>query len=337
MLNNIRDSDFFMVFKNFVGNEKIKEQISAMFEKGRLGHIIIIEGEDGLGKKTLAREIAAALVCRAESKDLPCGECAQCIKAQKGVHPDIYEYCPPGGARSFHIETIRHIINDVYMPPNEAQHKIYLLENAHCMNESAQNAALKIFEEPPEYAVFILTAKSKSMLLDTILSRAVTFTVYPVDYELGAKYITAANDAVSYDKALAAIKSQRGNLGRAVAEIADSKASYESDFVKKIVNSLVSNDEYFLLGEIAGCSERGQLISALRLFKAVLRDSLVSGGALVPALAPSAKLLSDNYTPARIVNLIAVTDELIEMADKNANSSLLATEVCLSLFRTVDR
>lgn len=327
-----------MVFKKFVGNDKIKEQLAALYENGRLGHILLIEGEAGLGKKTLAREIAAALVCKAGA-EAPCGECTQCIKAQKSVHPDIYEYCPTGGARSFHIETVRQIINDVYMPPNEADYKIYLLEDVHCMSESAQNSALKIFEEPPEYAVFILTVENKSTLLETILSRAVSFQLFPVDAEVGAGYIAANYEGADYEKALSAMKSQRGNIGRAIAQISSSKASAENETVSKIINALVSNDEYYLLCEMNNCTDRAQTVSALRLLKAVLRDALLGacGGSIVPALASSAKLLSENYTQKRLVQLIEVTDSLVEMADKNANSSLLATQICLSLFRTVGR
>ena len=123
-----------MNFKYFLGNEKVKEQISYLINSSRLPHAIIIEGEEGTGKRTLAREIAAALVCRG-SGEAPCYECSQCNKAVKGVHPDIYEYSASGGARSFHVDAVREIINDVYMSPNEADYKVYILGNAHCMNE----------------------------------------------------------------------------------------------------------------------------------------------------------------------------------------------------------
>lgn len=105
-----------MLFNNFIGNEKAKQQISNLYESGRLPHAIVLEGETGLGKRTLARDIAQALVCRAESEH-PCGVCSQCVKAKKQLHPDIYEYSAPGGANSFHIDKIRDIIADVYITP----------------------------------------------------------------------------------------------------------------------------------------------------------------------------------------------------------------------------
>jgi DNA polymerase III subunit delta' len=160
-----------MEFQHFLGNEKIKAQLSALVDGGRLPHAVVLEGESGLGKRTLAGELAAALVCRGEHR--PCDSCPQCHKARAGVHPDILVYAPEGGARSFHKKTVDQIVGDVYMTPNEADYKIYILVNAHLMSVQAQNAILKVLEEPPAYVRFILTVENKSALLPTVLSRSV--------------------------------------------------------------------------------------------------------------------------------------------------------------------
>ena len=68
-----------MKLTNFIGNEKVIDRLSKLMESGRFPHALIIEGEEGIGKKTLAKDIACALVCRGNDK--PCGECAQCNKA----------------------------------------------------------------------------------------------------------------------------------------------------------------------------------------------------------------------------------------------------------------
>ena len=74
-----------MKFVNFVGNERVKEQLTYLKESGRLPHAFVIEGEEGLGKRTLAKEIVLNLFCKADEK--PCFNCPQCSKVLKGVHP----------------------------------------------------------------------------------------------------------------------------------------------------------------------------------------------------------------------------------------------------------
>ena len=200
-----------MKLTNFIGNEKVIDRLSKLMESGRFPHALIIEGEEGIGKKTLAKDIACALVCRGNDK--PCGECAQCKKAIGAIHPDISEYIPAGTANSFHVDTVRNIINDAYVQPNEADYKIYILANAHCMNQNAQNALLKILEEPPKYVVFILTTNSKSALLSTVLSRSVCVSLEGVDIERAANYITSHCENVDYNTAKKTVETFNGNIG----------------------------------------------------------------------------------------------------------------------------
>lgn len=173
-----------MQFKKFLGNEKIKEQLSYLLSAGRLPHAIVLEGEEGIGKKTLAMEIASALVCRSGGEK-PCGYCAQCSKAEKRYHPDIMLCGPEDGKKFISVGAIRDIINNAYIAPLESDYKIYIIDKAHCMNESAQNAILKMLEEPPSYVVFILTVEARSMLLETVLSRAVVLSVDGVSEKIG--------------------------------------------------------------------------------------------------------------------------------------------------------
>jgi DNA polymerase III subunit delta' len=211
-----------MKLTNFIGNEKVVDMLSSLLENGRFPHALIIEGEEGIGKKTLARDLACALVCRGEDK--PCGECTQCKKAMSGIHPDISEYIPSGTANSFHVDTVRNIISDAYIQPNEAEYKVYILANAHCMNQNAQNALLKILEEPPKYVVFILTTESKSALLSTVLSRSVCVTLEGVDIERASSYITSHSD-VDYESAKKTVATFNGNIGKALSSLQDDKTS----------------------------------------------------------------------------------------------------------------
>lgn len=164
-----------MNFTGFDGNGELKLRLSRLFEKGRIPHAIILEGEKGSGKRNLARIIANSLVCTGE--DRPCGVCAECIRVQTENHPDISFIKGSGKTGAIPIDEIRRIKNDAYIKPSQAQSKVYILLDADKTQAPAQNAFLKCFEEPPAQAVFIITCESSFSLLETIRSRAVIFRV----------------------------------------------------------------------------------------------------------------------------------------------------------------
>ena len=317
-----------MKLTNFIGNEKVIDRLSKLMESGRFPHALIIEGEEGIGKKTLAKDIACALVCRGNDK--PCGECAQCKKAIGAIHPDISEYIPAGTANSFHVDTVRNIINDAYVQPNEADYKIYILANAHCMNQNAQNALLKILEEPPKYVVFILTTNSKSALLSTVLSRSVCVSLEGVDIERAADYNTAKKTVETFN----------GNIGKAIDSLQDSKTSELVDVCNKICKALATSNEYEMM---TLCSvfqkDRQGVVFACDLLKSIFRDALFAGESSehISGQEESAALLKSSLSRQSLIKLINTCDELKSTALSNANNALLITKFCYSLNRAIGR
>ena len=165
-----------MNFEGISCSEGVKQSLSRAFAESRLPHAMILEGPAGSGKAELARWIAKAAVCTGEG-ERPCGRCSGCMKAAAGAHPDITIAGGGTAARSFHVDTVRQIRSDAYIKPNEAPLRVFLLEGAEAMSEQAQNALLKVFEEPPERVMFILTVTSAVKLLPTVRSRAQIFTL----------------------------------------------------------------------------------------------------------------------------------------------------------------
>jgi len=153
--------------------------VPAIFSKDYLPHAILLEGPPGSGKSDFARQIAMVALCRSDGAQSSCGECISCIKIQKGVHPDllVYQSGNKGQSRSFHVDKVREIRAQAYVMPGESSRKVLLIEDAQTMTEQAANALLKVLEEPPPSAVFILTCHSRGQLLETILSRVVTVTL----------------------------------------------------------------------------------------------------------------------------------------------------------------
>lgn len=327
-----------MKISGFIGNERIIEQFGCLIDAGRFPHAVVIEGAEGLGKKTLARLLATALVCHGEEK--PCMECTQCHKAMEKLHPDIFEYSAAGGANSFHVDVIRDVIKDAYVQPNEAEYKVYILGNADCMSISAQNALLKVLEEPPKYVVFILTARSKSMLLETVLSRSVVVTLEGVNADEGALFISSQIDEVSYEKAKIALETFNGNIGKAIGSFSDGKENELAEICCNICKSLVNSSEYELL---CACSvfqkDRNSVIFACDFLKNIFRDALVynENSECLSGQKDTAILLKTKLTGQKLVDLMNVCDTLKEMALMNSNNSILITKICYSLRQAAGR
>ncbi len=169
-----------MEFSALAGNDRLKEQLSQQ-ESGRgLAHAYIISGPTGSGRHTLARLLAAAMVCTSDSGGRPCGKCSPCKKIIAGIHPDFEIISGPEEGKPITVDQIRALRSDAYIRPNEGDRKIYLLEGADQMNASAQNAMLKLLEEGPGYAVFLLLAENGGGLLQTVRSRCEELVLSPV-------------------------------------------------------------------------------------------------------------------------------------------------------------
>lgn len=136
---------------------------------------IIAGGQEQRKRKAL--ELAMALVCSAPEEQRPCGTCRDCRKAQQGIHPDIIPVerfmAEKDIGGMVKVDPIRALRTDAFIVPNEARNKVYIIDNAHTMNDSAQNALLKTLEEGPKHAAFLLLTESAGALLETIRSRCV--------------------------------------------------------------------------------------------------------------------------------------------------------------------
>lgn len=141
---------------------------------GRLSHAYIVSAPSQEEALRVARTVAAAAVCTGAKP--PCGQCRACRKAESGIHPDILtvrRLTDDKGKqkREISVDQIRRMIGDAYVLPNEADRKVYIIEEAETMNTAAQNAALKLLEEPPAGVIFLLCTSNPEQLLPTVRSR----------------------------------------------------------------------------------------------------------------------------------------------------------------------
>ena len=139
-------------------------------QEGTLTHAWLLTGAPERALEEAAKDLAAMFLCEGLSKR-PCGACKHCRKVEKDVHPDLQWVEKPSDKRQLLVDQIRALRADAYIRPNEATRKVYVLKNAQHMNPEAQNAFLKLLEEGPSYAVFILLSENHLALLPTVRSR----------------------------------------------------------------------------------------------------------------------------------------------------------------------
>ena len=159
------------------GQKASLESVAAMI-RGRAPHAILLVGPEGVGKTTLALDLAAGLLCEAQPAARPCRVCRACRMVDKGGHPDLHRLGPVGPGRQVIIggpearfRGVRELIGELALMPVEGGARVAIVECADRMNEDAQAALLKTLEEPPANVVIVLCAALEDRLLPTVRSR----------------------------------------------------------------------------------------------------------------------------------------------------------------------
>ena len=185
-------------------NEAVKEKLYETC-RGKLSHAYMICGPDGIGKRTLAREMAKAILC-ADRGNAPCGICRACKSYSAGAHPDALHLAPGGAAGDIKIGEIRRLKEECAVTPISGDRRVIIIDRAEKMNINAQNAFLKLLEEPEKGNVFVMTCSNVERILPTVRSRCIMISVPPVSddeieqavakYENASSKVTAKQAAV---------------------------------------------------------------------------------------------------------------------------------------------
>ena len=203
-----------MGFGSLLGNERLKDNLTAALSRGQTSHFYLLSGPVGSGRHTLAKLLSASLQC--EGTDKPCLTCSACRRVMAGNHPDVITVDDPE-KKHVPIDLIRNMREDVFVRPNQGKKKIYIFPRGEDMQIPAQNALLKVLEEPPAYGVFLLLTDSPEKMLATVRSRCVQLPLSALppgvlEGELGRRFPQA-----SQEKLRGAIARSGGYLGQAVA------------------------------------------------------------------------------------------------------------------------
>ncbi|HZU29434.1 MAG TPA: AAA family ATPase [Bryobacteraceae bacterium] len=218
------------MFSDFYGNAPVAETLEGLARQERIPQTILLDGPDGIGKATLARRFAAALLGgaeRIEKDDLSLAANAETIADREkwapekrnedpllfSSHPDFITFPPDGPLRQISIPQMRLLRERAQFKPLRGSRRVFLIDHIDRANEQAANSLLKTLEEPPEYLIVMMTAENAYDLLSTIRSRAVSFHLAPLSEEEMRAFATARG----LDNAERRIALAAGSPGAAVS------------------------------------------------------------------------------------------------------------------------
>lgn len=358
-----------MSLDRVIGQERAKAQIRAWFASGKLPHAVLLTGQEGVGKRRLAIELAKAINCQTRPGD-GCDECGSCAKIDTLSHPNVHVLLPlPTGTsrtgtdaeqfatlRETALEYLQgatmarsgsnlpkdHILllqREMSFAPTEAPRRVAIIFEADCMQGAGANSLLKILEEPPRHAVFLLVSAAMDRLLPTVVSRC---------QRLPLRALTA--DEVSQSLAQAGVSAERAEVAaRLSAGNRLSPAQLGGDdfpdlraAVERFIDSALTDreDDYWaLLDDLGGRPNKQFMEGFLSLCSTYLRDLFLidlQRSAHVANADRGERLTSwsGRIQPNRLGTLAESIDAAFDSQGHNVSPQLLLAELWHQLRRS---
>lgn len=305
------------MFAELTGNERVKAALKRMLVTDRLPGAMLFTGEEGIGKRLFALEIARALNCRTPKDNEACGVCSSCTRIAKlnypqredaeewtqiiwTDHPDVGLVVAP--KRVLRVEQMRQIEKEANFRPFEGKARVFLIDEADKLNDASANALLKVLEEPPRTSHLILITARPAMLLPTILSRCQMIRFSPLTPAEIETHLTK-NKLVDPKTARLRARAAGGSMGRALSGDLMTFTSQRKAMLK-VLHALVVSDD------------RAQLLrSAEQLNEAQYKEEFEERLDVLETLIRDAWMLSLGVEPSKLVNE-DLTPELQEISRK---------------------
>lgn len=243
------------------------------YASGGLSHAYMIIGNTGAGKRTLTYAFAKLIMCESPHGNSPCNECAACRYFDSfGTHPELTTVRLTDKA-SIGVEDIRKMSDGVYTAPYIGAKKVYVIENAEKMTAQAQNALLKIIEEPPEYVVFFLLTSNRYAMLQTVISRCRVLNMSRYSETALKNIALEHNSQLSHDEINVLLHRCQGLPGRLISFIDAEDKARETVF--DAVRAILNGDIDGIFEAAARLETRDAAISFAQSLNEIMRDASV--------------------------------------------------------------
>ena len=279
------------MFSDLIGNEEVKERLRRLLTGARLPGSLLFTGEEGVGKKLFALEVAKALNCRNRVGAEACDECSSCKRIAKSQFPPFAkdddnkeriiwsEHADVAMARPYkqiiRVPVMRELEREANFRPFEGAARVFTIEDAEYMNEPASNALLKVLEEPPSTTHLILTTTNPTALLATIRSRCQVIRFAPVHTEAIEKFLVEHHETSAEDAALLAGIS-KGSIGRACATEVHTYRERRDAMLLVLKALTITGNRVQLLRaaeELGAARDRADYEESLAILETLIRDA----------------------------------------------------------------
>jgi DNA polymerase-3 subunit delta' len=341
------------MFDRIAGNQRVKELLRRTLETRRVPGALLFSGEEGVGKKLFALEIAKALNCRSPRGVEACDVCPSCTRIPKinfpesassddweniiwTDHTDVGIVVAP--KRVLLVNQMRQIEREANFRPFEAKARVFIIDDADKLNEHSANALLKVLEEPPPTSHLILITSRPAMLLATIRSRCQMIRFSPLTVNEVEQYLLQTKGPSQVEARLRA-RLAHGSIGRALASDIES-FKLQRDAMLKVLEALVSDDRALLLlssEELNSAGQKDDYESSLDILETLIRDALmlslgVEDDQIVnDDLRDKLAKVAASINAGRAANWIAKIEELRDQLVVNINRKVATDALFLSI------
>lgn len=319
-------------FSGLFGNEQSKRRLATAIRGGTLAHAFLLSGPDGSGKMTFAKEISAALNCEKRnnpSEALPCHSCNTCRRIFDDGFIDIKTLKKPKDKATIGVGEIRYFREDMFLSATESDYKIYIIDDAEKMTPNAQNALLKVLEEPPSNVIVFLLSASDDAILTTIKSRTQHIAMQRFDEDELEKYFGGSANGKRE-----ILMCADGCIGRAKELISESSedAVTMRRTTERLIEAMKPGEPYSALYSAIKelPTKKDELAEALENLTVALRDLiLLKFDKEAPCLFFTSRergaKLAGEHSSKRLIAIYDIVRDSLEDLSKNANVNAMIT------------